>query len=97
MARHQLRAPAISTRLSGTNRYDPVTRINVETAVRRRHYAQGEHVHRAPLALRFFEPEELATLLHDNGFTVVAQYGDYDRSPLTGESSTLVFVCTRQT
>jgi hypothetical protein len=82
-------------RVSGTNRYDPVTRINVETAVRRWQDERGERVHRAPLALRFFEEEELVSLLRDGGFRVVARYGDYDRGPFTAESTTLIAVCER--
>lgn len=86
-----------TVRVSGTNRYDPTTRVNVETAVRRWQDERGEHVHRAPLALRFFEREELVTLLRDCGFTVVASYGGYDRSPLTSESGTAIMVCALQT
>jgi SAM-dependent methyltransferase len=84
-----------TVRVSGTNRYDPVTRINVETAVRRWQDERGERVHRAPLALRFFEEEELVSLLRDGGFRVVARYGDYDRGPFTAESTTLIAVCER--
>ncbi|MBK8252862.1 MAG: class I SAM-dependent methyltransferase [Polyangiaceae bacterium] len=43
-----------------------------------------------PLAHRQFYPAELEALLHYNGFEVVAQYGDFDASPLTNDSSTLI-------
>jgi SAM-dependent methyltransferase len=56
-----------------------------------------EHVHRAPLALRFSDAHEFTALLRACGFTVVAQYGDYDRGPLTPESTTLVTVCSAMT
>lgn len=83
-----------TVQVSGTNRYDPATQINVETAVRRWRGDDGrEQVHRAPLALRFFTPEELTALLRESGFTIVALYGDYDRSPLGSESGTAIAVC----
>jgi SAM-dependent methyltransferase len=84
--------------VSGTSRYDPATQINVETATRRWQGGDGqEHVHRAPLALRFSDAHEFTALLRACGFTVVAQYGDYDRGPLTPESTTLVTVCSAMT
>jgi SAM-dependent methyltransferase len=84
--------------VSGTSRYDPATQINVEIATRRWQGGDGqEHVHRAPLALRFSDAHEFTALLRACGFTVVAQYGDYDRGPLTPESTTLVTVCSAMT
>jgi SAM-dependent methyltransferase len=81
--------------VSGTSRYDPATQINVETAVRRwRDGDDREQVHRAPLALRFSELHEVVELLEHSGFTVMAQYGDYQRGPLVVDSKTLIAVCT---
>lgn len=82
--------------VSGTSRYDPATQINVETAVRRWRDDSGqEQVHRAPLALRFSEPQQVTELLRQGGFTIVAQYGDYERGRLTAECKTLIAVCAR--
>ncbi|MEZ4299696.1 MAG: class I SAM-dependent methyltransferase [Polyangiaceae bacterium] len=43
-----------------------------------------------PLAHRQFYPAELEALLHYNGFDILTQHGDFDASPLTGQSSTLI-------
>jgi SAM-dependent methyltransferase len=84
--------------VSGTSRYDPGTQINVETATRRWQGDDGQqHVHRAPLALHFFEPHEITDLLQSSGFRIVAQYGDYERGPVTAESTTLITVCSAMT
>lgn len=45
-----------------------------------------------PLSQRQFFPEELSILLHYNGFRVGARWGDFDRSPLTGESESQILV-----
>jgi SAM-dependent methyltransferase len=50
-----------------------------------------------PLAHRQFFPRELEALLHYNGFRIAESYGDFDRSPPTTESATLLLRCkTRQ-
>ena len=81
-------------RVSGTCRYDPLRQVYTEAAYRRWHAADGrEVIHHSPLEMRIFYPQELDALLHYNGFTVLERYGDYDRSPLTAESRTIVYVC----
>jgi len=83
--------------VSGTCHYDAIRQINVETAYRRWRDAQGQAVtHYAPLELRYFYPRELESLLHYNGFTILEQYGDYDRSPLTAESRNIICICRRR-
>ena len=42
---------------------------------------------------RQFFPEELKSLLHYNGLKVVKRYGDFDKSPFTGQSDSQVMVC----
>ncbi len=42
--------------------------------------------------LRFLEVGELGRLLHQAGFTVEAQFGDFDRSPLTQSSPEIVTI-----
>ena len=44
------------------------------------------------LVLRVYFPQELLALLAYNGFDVIEQYGDYDRSPLASDSPQLLFV-----
>ena len=45
-----------------------------------------------PLSQRQFFPEELALLLHYNGFAIEQRWGDFERGPLTGESESQVLV-----
>lgn len=45
-----------------------------------------------PLSLRCYFPEELSALLHYNGFSVTARYGDFARGPLTSESESQIIV-----
>jgi SAM-dependent methyltransferase len=81
-------------RVSGTQQYDPVRQVKVETAVRRWTDADGnEVVQKAPLLTRYFHPEEIAALLHYNGFKIAARYGNWDLHPLTGQSNAIIHVC----
>jgi hypothetical protein len=81
-------------RVSGTERYDVVNQIYHEDATRRWRDASGEEVVRyAPLARRYFFPQELEALLTYNGFDVLRRYGDWAGNPLTGQSLVLIFVC----
>jgi SAM-dependent methyltransferase len=80
--------------VSGTQHYDPMTQIKTETAVRRWQEVDGsEQLRVAPLRLRYTFPQEVQTLLHYNSFTIVERYGDWDRTPLTGDSKYMIFVC----
>ena len=85
-------------RLSGTAEYDPLLQIKHETAYRRWTEANGAEVTmRARLALRYIFPQELEALLHYNDFTIVEQYGNWDGSPLTADSRTIILVCAKRT
>jgi len=80
-------------RVSGTDHYDPVRQIRHETAYRRWRDAEGREVtKKARLALRFIFPQEMEALWHYNGFTALHRYGDWDSSPLTEESRTIIYV-----
>lgn len=84
-------------RVSGCDHYDELRQVRTETAHRRWTDAHGETVERvAPLSLRYVFPQEMETLLHYNGFEVVERYGGPDRSPLTNESSALIYVCRKR-
>ncbi|MET0286268.1 MAG: methyltransferase domain-containing protein [Polyangiales bacterium] len=48
-----------------------------------------------PLSQRQFFPEELATLLHYNGFTVTRRYGDFTGGPLTADSESQIVVARK--
>ena len=83
--------------VSGTDFYDAVRQVKVETAHRRWRDNDGKEVIRvAPLSLRYLFPQEMETLLHYNGFAVVEKYGDYDLSPLTNKSKMQLYVCKKK-
>ena len=73
--------------------YDHVSQIMYVTSQHRRDDDGNERVRTVRIALRFTFPQELAALLHYNGFTVERQYGDWDLSPLTATSPSIIVVC----
>ena len=82
-------------KVSGITSYDAVHQIRHETAYRRWQDDAGETITRiAPLALRSYFPQELENLLYYNGFHIEARYGNWDFSPLTDESSMLIYLCS---
>jgi SAM-dependent methyltransferase len=84
-------------RVSGIECYDALRQVKTETAYRRWKDARGQEVVKVvPLSLRYNFPQELETLLHYNGFTVVERYGDNDESPLTNESRSLLYICQKR-
>jgi SAM-dependent methyltransferase len=84
-------------RVSGTEQYDELSQIKVETAYRRWTDASGEKIVRvAPLALRYTFPQEMESLLPYNGFSILERYGDNDGSPLTNESRRMIYVCCKR-
>jgi hypothetical protein len=50
----------------------------------------------APLSLRYVFPQEMEALLYYNGFEIVEQYGDFDRSPVTEESRLIILICRKR-
>lgn len=83
-------------RVSGTEHYDPIRQVKLETAYRRWVDDQGREILRlAPLSLRYIFPQEMDALLYYNGFRVVEQFGDWDSSPLTNTSRYMIFVCQK--
>jgi len=86
--------PGRTIHVSGTVRYEHRRQVFHEDAIRRWHDETGQEVVRfAPLARRMFFPQELALLLHYNGFTVMQQYGDWDGGPITNDSRLMIMVC----
>ena len=47
------------------------------------------------VSVRFTFPQELEALLHYNGFEVLRQYGDWDLSPLSVTSRSIIAVCRK--
>lgn len=81
-----------TVRVSGYQTYDPIAQVQHYVTNRR----MGEQVRTARIALRYVFPQEMEALLDWGGFAVVGRYGHFDRSPLTGESPRMIYVCRRK-
>lgn len=80
--------------VSTSQRHDAIAQT-VEYIVYRRWQEDGqERVVTERAVLRFVYPREMEALLHYNGLAVREVYGDWDRSPLTGNSPRMIYVCT---
>ncbi len=91
------RRDGIEIRVSGIDKYDAIRQIRTETAYRRWTDANGqENLRVVPLSLRYAFPQEMEALLHYNGFEIVELYGDTSMSPLTNESSAMIYICKKK-
>jgi hypothetical protein len=63
----------------------------------RRRWPEGgeERTETTRTALRYTFPQELAALLHHNGFAVARRYGDWDGEALTAASPSIIVVCRK--
>jgi len=52
-----------------------------------------EHTRVTRTALRYTFPQELAALLHYNGFTILRRYGHWNEEPLSAASPSIISVC----
>ena len=78
--------------------YDHVAQVLHWTSYQRWHEGGAqERTKTTRIALRYTFPQELAALLHYNGFTVVRRYGDWDGEPLTAASPSIIVVCRKRT
>jgi len=84
-------------RESRTRTYDHVAQVLHWTSYRRWHEGEQERTKITHTALRYTFPQELAALLHYNGFTVARRYGDGDGEPLTAASPSIIVVCRKRT
>jgi len=87
-------------RVSKTQVYDHVTQVLHWTTYRR--WREGdkageEQTSMTHIAVRYTFPQELAALLHYNGFTMIRQYGDWSGEPLTIASPSIIVVCRKET
>ena len=83
-------------RESRTQVYDHVAQVLHWTSYRRWHDGSEERTKITRIALRYTFPQELAALLHYNGFTIVRQYGDWNLEPLTAASRSIIAVCRKR-
>ena len=84
-------------RVSRTRVYDHVAQIVHLTSYKRWHEDGQEYIRMARTALRYTFPQELAALLHYNGFSIERQYGDWDMEPLGATSPSIISVCRKST
>lgn len=82
--------------LSGTQEWEPIAQVMHWTSYRRWWQNGQEQCKVTRIATRYTFPQELLALLHYNGFAVQEQYGDWDRTPLTAASPSIISICRRR-
>jgi SAM-dependent methyltransferase len=85
-----------AVRVTRTQAYDHVAQILHWTTYRRWREGGQEQTRITRIAVRFTFPQELAALLHYNGFTILRQYGDWNLEPLTAASPSILVVCRKR-
>ncbi len=90
-----INADGYEVRVSTTRVYDHVAQIVHLIGYKRWHEGEEEHTQITRTALRYTFPQELAALLHYNGFTIIRQYGDWNLEPLTAASPSIIVVCRK--
>lgn len=79
--------------VSGTHHYDPLTQTMRYVTYRRWTENVSPQEAHTTVVIRFTFPMEMKALLARHGFTIKELYGDWDRSPLTPKSRTMIHVC----
>lgn len=85
-----------AVRVSRTQAYDHVAQILQWTTHRRWQAGGQEHSTITRTAVRYTFPQELAALLHYNGFSILRQYGDWNEEPLSEASPSIIVVCRKR-
>jgi SAM-dependent methyltransferase len=95
---HRINTDAAGHRVreSVSQRYDHARQILHWTVNRRWSENITERLETTETAVRFTFPQELEALLHYNGFEIGRQYGDWDLSPLSAESPSIIAVCRKR-
>ena len=83
-------------RESITQVYDHVMQILHLTSQKRWHDGKEERTKITRTALRYTFPQELAALLHHNGFRIERQYGDWNYEPLRATSPSIITICRKR-
>jgi SAM-dependent methyltransferase len=91
-----INAQGHEVRVSTTQVYDHIAQIVHVTAYKRWRESEEEHTTITRTALRYTFPQELAALLHNQGFTILRQYGDWNEEPLRAGSPSIISVCRRR-
>jgi SAM-dependent methyltransferase len=79
-----------------TQTYDPIAQVLHLRGFKRRQEGATQQTTITRTALRYTFPQELAALLHYQGFTLLRQYGDWNLEPLGESSPSIIVVCRRQ-
>lgn len=82
-----------SVRITETREYDHVAQVLVYNLYRRWKEEGADKERITHIAIRYTFPQELNALLERNGFQILHQYGDWDKSPLTKDSPSIISVC----
>ncbi|MEZ4503689.1 MAG: class I SAM-dependent methyltransferase [Dehalococcoidia bacterium] len=80
-------------RVSRAQAWDHVAQVLHWTTWRRWDEGGKERSSMSRIAVRFTWPQELEGLLEHAGFEVVRRYGDWDLSPLSASSPSIIVVC----
>ncbi|QOR68211.1 class I SAM-dependent methyltransferase [Cytobacillus suaedae] len=77
--------------------YDSLTQVQHYTTIRRR--KDGDKViddKRTNISLRYVFPKEMDRILSSNGFEIVNVYEDWNETPLSRESTQMIYVCKKR-
>ena len=82
-----------TVRITETREYDHVAQVLVYNLYRRWKEDEVEKERVTHIAIRYTFPQELNALLEHSGFQIINQYGNWDKSPLTKDSPSIISVC----
>jgi len=83
----------LRVRILETREYDHVAQVLVYHLHRHWQEEGGNKERVTRIAIRYTFPQELNALLELHGFRILEQYGDWDKSPLSKESPSIITVC----
>ncbi|MBU9711904.1 class I SAM-dependent methyltransferase [Evansella tamaricis] len=76
--------------------YDSLTQIQHYTTIRKYRNADGKvNEKRTHINLRYVFPKEMERILSINGFEVLHLYSNWEESPITQNSTEMVYVCKK--
>ncbi|WP_017471186.1 class I SAM-dependent methyltransferase [Amphibacillus jilinensis] len=77
--------------------YDSLNQVQHYTTIRKYKNNDGEVVNenRTNISLRFVYPKEMERTLYTNGFKILNVYKDWDETPITNDSYSMIYVCEK--
>ncbi|MBE4907500.1 class I SAM-dependent methyltransferase [Bacillus luteolus] len=77
--------------------YDSLLQVQDYTTIRRFKNENEEVINesRTNISLRYVFPKEMERVLSSNGFEIVKVYEDWNETPLTSESTRMIYVCKK--